>query len=420
MPALVGGFGNRNNKSFSFNNNTPPASLMSKAGSAPPLSKSVTMLGTAKQQDNFPLIFLSHGPGRLNYCTGSNFKPAASTVFPRCSAKSQESGEELNKISNLSATQVSCINPKQIKSLLGPYLAGLIEGDGTFAVHDKNSTALKYRPMIIVVFKKADLPLAKYLQILTNSGSVYIKSDRGYVLWQIQDITGVYTIVNLINGYMRSPKIEALNRTIHWLNDYIDRNQNSKLPSTQSILLKINKLEITDIDNSPLSSNPWLAGFSDADSNFSINIHKRSNKNLTRVQLFYRLELRQTYHRLNNEGEQMSYFSILSKVATYLGSSVLSRSRILKGEKQFHSFIVMAASKGSLIKVNDYFNEFPLLSSKYLDYISWCHVLDLQRANSLTTSYLAEALTTRKDFNKTRTTYKWDHLENCYLTRQQS
>lgn len=45
--------------------------------------------------------------------------------------------------------------------------------------------------------------------------------------------------------------------------------------------------------------------------NFSIN--KRSNKNSTRVQLFYRLEIKQTYHRLNNEGEQVSFFSIMSK-----------------------------------------------------------------------------------------------------------
>ena len=53
-------------------------------------------------------------------------------------------------------------------SKLGPYLAGLIEGDGTFAIHNNNSTAKKYRPKIIIVFKLADLPLAEYLQELTN------------------------------------------------------------------------------------------------------------------------------------------------------------------------------------------------------------------------------------------------------------
>lgn len=308
-------------------------------------------------------------------------------------------------------------------SLIGAYLAGLIEGDGTIAVHDKNSTALKYRPIIIVVFKKADLPLAEYLKNLTNCGSVYIKSDRGYILWQIQDIVGVYTIVNLINGYMRTPKIEALNRTIVWLNDYIVRNQNTKLSTTKSILCagdKIKTLEIKGIDNSFVDSNPWLAGFSDADSKFSINIHHRSNKNTTRVQLFYRLEIRQTYHRINIEEEQdhgQSYFTIMSKISCFLGSNVLSRSRI-KGDKQFYSFIVMAHNKVSLIKIIDYFTKFPLLSSKHLDYLSWRYVLDLQQKNPRTTSYLDEALVIRKDFNKTRTTYNWNHLKNCYLTQK--
>ena len=210
-------------------------------------------------------------------------------------------------------------NPK-----LGSYLAGLIEGDGTFAVHDTKSTAKKYRPMIIIVFKLADLPLAEYLQELTNCGTVYKKSDRGYVLWQIQDIIGVYTIVNIINGYMRTPKIEALNRTINWLNDYISLNNNSKLPSTKLILSQIKNIEIKGLDNSPIDSNPWLSGFTDADGNFSINIHKRTNRNSIRVQLFYRLEIRQVYHRLTPAGEQVSFFAIMSKIATYLNTSVLS------------------------------------------------------------------------------------------------
>ena len=58
---------------------------------------------------------------------------------------------------------------------------------------------------------------------------MYKKSERGYVLWKIQDLIGVYTIVNTINGYMRTPKIEALNRTINWYNDYININNNSKI-----------------------------------------------------------------------------------------------------------------------------------------------------------------------------------------------
>jgi hypothetical protein len=95
------------------------------------------------------------------------------------------------------------------------YLAGLIEGDGTFAVHNKNSISKKYLPKIIIVFKLADLPLAEYLQQITQCGKVYIKPNRGYVLWQIQDLVSVFTIAHLINGYMRTPKIESLHRTIN-------------------------------------------------------------------------------------------------------------------------------------------------------------------------------------------------------------
>src|ERR1700741_1447915 len=85
-------------------------------------------------------------------------------------------------------------------SNLRSYLAGLIEGEGTFSIHDVESTAKKYRPMIIIVFKKADLPLAQFLKNITNCGQIYIKSNRGYILWQIQDIVGVFTIIKLING----------------------------------------------------------------------------------------------------------------------------------------------------------------------------------------------------------------------------
>jgi len=61
-------------------------------------------------------------------------------------------------------------------------LAGLIEGDGTFGVHDKESTAKKYNPVIIVVFKKSDYPFAKYLRDITDCGTIMIKKNRGYIL----------------------------------------------------------------------------------------------------------------------------------------------------------------------------------------------------------------------------------------------
>src|ERR1700743_1497688 len=89
-------------------------------------------------------------------------------------------------------------NINLLRSQIGAYLAGLIEGNGTISVHNPNSSTKNFSPKIIIVFKKADLPLANYLQNITKSGQVLIKPERGYVLWQIQDIVSIFTIVSII------------------------------------------------------------------------------------------------------------------------------------------------------------------------------------------------------------------------------
>ena len=77
----------------------------------------------------------------------------------------------------------------------------------------------------------------------------------------------------------------------------------------------------------------------------------------------------------------------------------------------------MAHSKVSLNLIINYFNQYPLLSSKYLDYQNWLQILKLQQTNPMTSSYLDEAIKIRKDFNKSRSTYNWDHLKECYLIK---
>jgi hypothetical protein len=380
----------------------------------------------------------------FNYKKFSLFFQKAIINIPHCIAMRYIYIEYVGKIIKFVSLRYSenkkvCINFHRFyanginnrQSQLGSYLAGLVEGDGTLAVQDTNITGRKYSPKIIIVFKKADLPLANYLQTITNCGKIYIKLDRGYVLWQIQDIVSVYKFVNLINGYMRTPKIEALGRMIYWLNNYLINNEFSKLPSTQKILSEISyisapeakpggwvitTIELKSLDNSAIDSNAWLAGFSDADANFSINIHKRSKLNSIRVQLFYRLEIAQTYSRDLDKVNQKTFFDIISKVGMFLGVNILSRTRNIK-DKLYSSFIVMAHNKASIDKITDYFSVFPLLSSKYLDYKDWLYILKLQKTNKITTSYLEDAIKIRKDFNKTRTTFTWDHLKNCYIVK---
>lgn len=172
---------------------------------------------------------------------------------------------------------------------------------------------------------------------------------------------------------MRTPKHEALQRAIYWVNEYIIKSKNSKLPSTKFIISNIFPIECKPLDEIPIERNAWLAGFTDADGNFSINVHKRKDKNSTRVQPYFRIEIRQTYHRLPNS-EGSSYFFVMSKIASYLGVNIYSRNRTLNDKMCAalrSSFTVMATTQKSLAlrTTIHYFQTFPLLSSKHLDYL---------------------------------------------------
>lgn len=282
---------------------------------------------------------------------------------------------------------------------LAPYLAGLIEADGSIAVHDVNSKTQLYRPKFTVVFSLADKPLADKLAQVTQVGKVYLKTDAGYVLWQIQKKEDVLILINIINGYMRTPKIEALQRAIYWFKEFDNYT-----------------LECLPLDNSPIDSNSWLAGFSDGDANFSITLTDRKKKGKVtskRLQTFFRIELRQNYHR--GESSSSSYFDILSIIAEYLGVNLLSRTR-QQGDKVFFAFMVIAHSSISHTKVRAYFDRFPLYSSKYLAYKDWTYLQDLRLSGGVFTSeQIAEVLFIKSQFNSKRKVYDFSHLESLTL-----
>jgi hypothetical protein len=136
-------------------------------------------------------------------------------------------------------------------------------------------------------------------------------------------------MINLINSYFRTPKLEALHRLIDLLNDKKNFN-----------LIKYK------LDLSPINSNSWLSGFTDADGNFNVIISPRKNKNLIRIQTQYRLELRQTYHKsLLEEGYGITYWDIMSIIANYLGVNVYNRSRILNNSITYQYYFVASTFK---------------------------------------------------------------------------
>ncbi len=303
-----------------------------------------------------------------------------------------------NNIINMSQEKKNYGINTPFKPKLGPYLAGLIEADGHIAVHDKNSKSKKYSPKIIVVFSLADKPLAEKLSSILQAGKITSKPKIGHVLWQIIAKQEVIQIVSLINGYMRTPKIEALHRAINWIND----NYNCHIDNL-------------DLDISPIDSNSWLSGFTDGDGNFSISLYNRKkNGNILRkyVQTFFRIQLKQNYNReVSDKQGGNSYFNILTKIAAFLTVNLYTRTRYA-GNKVYYAFLVVSHNSKSHEIIRSYFDRFPLYSSKYMAYKDWCYVQDLtKKQKGLTLNLIKEIEYIKTQFNSKRKVFDCSHLE---------
>lgn len=308
---------------------------------------------------------------------------------------------------------------------LGSYLAGLIEGNGSITVSDITSKN-RYSPKIDIVFIEKDYQLALYLSNLLNIGKINKRPNNKDYIWNINKIEDTYKLLKLTNGYYRTPKYEAVVRAINWINNYIlnykqkDINNlglyNMKIRN--NILSKISIIDIKPLDTSNLWDNSWLSGFTDINGNFNIIISKRKNKNYT-LQLSYKLEIKQIYLKSDYNYKNNNYFNIMSDISSIFNTNLNSRKRYLKLNNQndykyYYSYIIAIGSIINLKLVNKYFNKYPLLSSKYLDYKDWSSILNNIEYYNNKPSHpecIKLAIEIRKNYNSTRTKFNWDHLD---------
>lgn len=156
----------------------------------------------------------------------------------------------LGKIYKSSFKRSLC-NPGKDDKLLGHYLAGLIEGDGSIIVPKtvRNQKGKLLYPVVKITFVEKDAPLALKIKEVLNGGTLVYPKNSKYLNLLFQDLNSIQNIAVLLNGKMRTPKIKALHRLIDWLNARLDEKS------------KIVKL---GLDNSSKGNNPWLTGFIEA------------------------------------------------------------------------------------------------------------------------------------------------------------
>lgn len=267
------------------------------------------------------------------------------------------------------------------------YLAGLIEGDGHFNV-PKNLNFSKVQTRmarIEVVFALKDKPSAELFKNKFG-GNVYLDSKKRIVRWMVQDIKSVVKIINLINGKLRTPKINGFYKMIDFIN------------------IKGIEIEKLSLDTSPLNNNAWLAGFIDADGHFAIKGFTSNIRTYLAIQFY--LPQRKT----DVSGETLE--NIMQKIADFLLTKLNSRSI----DNKYNQFIINTSNNKSNQVLIDYLKIFPLLSSKYLDFKDWETASDIytQKLHRDPIQYKKIGLL-KSNMNKNRINFSWfHHNQNVY------
>lgn len=240
--------------------------------------------------------------------------------------------------------------------------------------------------IIQIVFDLRDLPLALIIQQKLSHGSISRKKGVNAYVLTINSYEGIILIVNIINGYMRTPKINALYKLIDFLNIKYDLSIEKKI-----------------IDKSNISSNSWLAGFIDADGHFSVRT--------TTISKYPKMECKFEVSQRQNDHNNENNYEYLSLIADLLSTTV----KEVRRDKPNPEYRVRTTSlNGNLILV-DYLESYPLFSSKYLNYRDWRKVLTYFENKSHTNPESIKAIIEIKSkMNNKRTEFNWDHLGNFY------
>lgn len=279
------------------------------------------------------------------------------------------------------------------------YLAGLLEGDGSFVVPSvprDHKNRLRYAK-IKVAFHIDDRPLAECLRLHYGG---HFEEHRNFVVWNITKKDEILSISSDINGFLRTPKIEDFRKLISFI-----KSQDSAI-----------HFQVFPLDESPIGSNAWLSGFSDADANFNIQISQRKTGR-KRVQISFRIEVKQFYDKqlITNSQNCSTFTPICNTIAEFFNLGIYHRVR----EGKYFSIIITTTSVNTNAKVVDYFEKFPLFSSKHLNYLSWKEIHKMQEKKlHLTSNGLKICENIKQKFNRNRNVSSSDvrdHLNNFYL-----
>ena len=266
------------------------------------------------------------------------------------------------------------------KELFGSYLAGLYEGDGHIWIPSLETLKKKkHNPRFCITFHIKDLPLAKKIQSIIGYGFIRIKNKENACVLTISPLEGLIKIINLINGKLRTPKINQLYLLIKWINKHKNYDFN-----------------ILPLNYNSIFNDSWLTGFIDADGSFQLRCTEKQ------IACSFVIEQRLIY-KITNE----SYEPLFNEIGKFLQAKLVKMIKVKTNNTYLRLRITNKNSNKILI---NYLNNFPLKSSKYLDYLDWLRVFNMIIIGEHKINY-SQINNIKLNMNKNRTKFNWNHLD---------
>jgi hypothetical protein len=198
---------------------------------------------------------------------------------------------------------------------------------------------------------KKDAPLAQKIMEVIKGGTIVYPKDSNYLDLLFQDIKSIKNIAVLLNGNMRTPKIDALHRLIDWLN----------ARSTDGF-----KIYKVSLDDSWLGSNP---GFIESDGNFYCEFKLNSERIATIIKGYMRVYQKQSYNSTITISKNNSNFYIMDKIREFIDVKNITEIQKNKSNYIELAYEVRTTKKLSCDILINYLTNFPLFSSKHLDFL---------------------------------------------------
>ena len=221
------------------------------------------------------------------------------------------------------------------------YLTGLIEGDGSIIVPktERSSKGKLNYPSIQIVFHLKDIPLALLIQKNLGGSLIRKKGVNAYILY-INDQKEILNLVRLLNGNMKTPKINSLYKLIDWLN-----NKNTNLNLTK-----------LPLNTNSLKNDAWLSGMIESDGHFSVR--STLTGKYPKIECKFELSQRQKDH-LGYSNE-----TFLANIAEFLNVPLKN----IRENTPNPQYRLRTMSLETNLRLVNYLNEYPLFGSKFLDY----------------------------------------------------